>query len=245
MNRFFFLVIAVSLLLNSCTEDSALSDVEISDPSIIAPYILVSRNIDENNNFNSKTEVWLYDKNGNSIELKKGEVRLNHMRMNLKKLAITNAPYYSGENIVSKVELNTNYSFEIELSDGKIYSANVQTQAKDINQLSLPSNYNKQNDMDISWQEIYLHDKMDVQLNRYFMTNTSGGQSFITLNIPSTNILKGTYTITKDNFNNLDGNCYKAIITVSGIKNGTIDNRFNSNRKIISGYSIAKEISVN
>jgi hypothetical protein len=245
MRKLLSFVITISLILTGCTEDSALSDVEISDPSIIAPYILVSRSIDENNNFDSKIEVWLYDKNGNSIELKKGEVRLNHTKMSLKKLILTKAPYYSGENVVSKVELNTNYSFEIELSDGKIYAASIQTQDKDLNQLSLPINYSKQNDMDISWKEIYMHDKMDVQLNRYIKTDTSGGQSFTTLNIPPLNISKGSFTVTKDNFNNLKDNCYKAIITVIGTKNGTIDNSFSSNKKIISAYSIAKETSVN
>jgi len=244
MKKFTTVLILMLAILNSCTQDSALSDVEINDPSVIAPFIAVSRNIDNNNIFSSKIIVWLYDKNGCSIELKKGEVRLNHTRMLLKRLAITNAPYYSGENSLTKVELNANYTIEIELGDGKVYAASVQTQAKDLNQLTLPSYYSKQNNMNISWKDIYLHDNMEVQLIRYFSADSSGGQSFKTIPLPLANISTGNYILSKDNFNLQEGNCYKALITVSGTKNGVIDSRLNLNSKIVSVYSVAKEIII-
>ena len=238
MNKSIIILVITILILSGCLpEESPLSDIEITDPSLIAPSIKLSKSIGENDRVTNKIEVWLFDKNKNSIELKGGEIRVNNNVMKIEEFNITHAPYYSVENTV---ELKTDYQFEIELSDGAIYTASIQTPDKDLKTLNLPSDYNCNNDMNITWKDIYLYDEMNIGLNCYFSGDSSGGQRLSNLDIEKNYYIKGSYTISKDNFNMEDGDIYKAIITLTGIKKGIIDERLILIEKLNQSFQFQK-----
>ena len=138
-----FIILGLFILTSSCLKDSSLSDVELSDPSLIQPSISLTRTRDNSGLVQSKIDVFLWDKNFNSIELKKGKVSVNGQIMQLKKVVITDAPYYTIDPSILKVELNKSYTFTIELSDGKLYQASITTQAIDLTGLLLPNTYYK------------------------------------------------------------------------------------------------------
>ena len=75
------LILIGIVFLSAC--DSALSDVELEDPSLIHPYIKAIREIKYDNTIDYRFEAWLYDKNYNLVELKNGVVKLENTIMDI------------------------------------------------------------------------------------------------------------------------------------------------------------------
>ena len=120
----FFTAIMFSLL-NSCVQESALSDVDIDDPSIIKPVISIDKSINTNSIIYTNI-TWLFDKNNNSIELKSGEVKMNNIDMTLKR-GINNEPYYTIEPFdILPFRLDYTYESEISLSDEEVYTKSTE-----------------------------------------------------------------------------------------------------------------------
>jgi hypothetical protein len=240
MKKEIVILVSILLFVSGCLpEESPLSDIEITDPGLISPSIAVIKNLNYDNDHVNEIEVWLYDKNKNSVELKGGEVRVNDQVLSVKEFNITKAPYYLIKDIV---EVDAEYLFEIELSDGEIYSASIKSPNRDLKEFNLPANYNHNNDMNISWKDTYQYDEMKIGLNRYFSTDTSGGQRLGAIEIESEYYTKGQYTISNEHFDDED---YKAIIELSGFINGQYDDRFGSETEIYCKFSISKEIEIN
>jgi len=75
MNKFASLIV-VPILLLGCKENSALSDVELSDPKLISPEITITKTLNNRGREQTELVVFLNDKNNNSIDLLKGGVHL-------------------------------------------------------------------------------------------------------------------------------------------------------------------------
>lgn len=239
-----YFVICLLFLLSSCMEDSALSDVEISDPSLIQPDISLYRIRDNSGLLTSKIEVFIWDKNYNSIELKKGSVSVNGQIMQLKKLPLTGAPYYTIDTSILKVELNKLYTFTISLGDGKLYQSSINTQSIDLTSLILPAAYNKQDNMTISWAGHDISSEFNIQLACDYNKDNTYGQTSDLFTPNQQERTTGTYVISKSYFNQQAG-IYKATVTLTSKARGTVDSRFRINSTIVSKYIKESECNVN
>ena len=232
------------IMFNSCMEDSSLSDVEITDPSLIEPDINLIRERDNSGRLKSSIIVYLWDKNFDAIELKKGNVSVNGHTMQVEKLVLTGGPYYTIDTSILKVELDELYTFTIELADGQKYEASITTQDIDLYELNLPADYSKLNNMDIIWKGYDIENEFQIQLTCDYRTSTSSGQTSNTL-IPDQNErISGSYIISKSYFNQKEG-IYKATVRITSKTNGTIDPGFRDNSKIYSYFIKESECNVN
>lgn len=244
LNSIFPVGIMIFFILIGCIQDSPLSDIEIDDPSLIAPEIKLKRNRDENGILTSNIEVWLFDKNHNSIRLKNGDVRINDIPLDLTNAPLTNNAYYYSATGLINIEINTDYNFEIELSDGGIYTASVHTPENDLNSLNLPQNYTTNSDMVISWGTIYHYDEMKIKIENHYINSGNQGTETKKINIPPQYIPVGSYGIDKEFFTGTPG-VNSTQITLTGKEYGNIDDRFRDESKIYTEYFVAKETGVN
>jgi len=245
MKNFIYLFgIILTISVSSCLKDSSLSDVEISDPSVIQPSISLTRSRDNAGILTTSIEVFLWDKNFNSIQLKKGKVSVNGAEMQLKKLILTGAPYYSVDTSIMKVELNKLYNFIIELSDGNTYQASITTQETDLYELNLPAGYSKSDNMPIEWKGYETNNNFQIQLECDYRLDNNAGQTSDSFTPNPQERASGTYIISKSYFNQQVG-IYKATVTIESNKHGTIDPRFRTNSEISSSFEKVSECNVN
>lgn len=240
----YYYVFLLLLLISSCTKDSSLSDVEINDPSLIQLDISLYRTRDNSGLLKSSIEVFLWDKNFNSIQLKKGKVSVNGQAMQSKILNFTGAPYYTIDTSILKVELNKLYTFTIELSDGKSYQSTITTQEVDLYSLLLPNTYSRQDDMPIGWFGYDIKNEFYIQLTCDYSFSGKSGQTINSFTPNQQERTNGSYVIPKSYFNQETG-IFKATISVTSKKQGSVDNRFKVNSTIECIYTKESECNVN
>lgn len=238
------LLIGFILICSSCMQDSPLSDVEISDPSLIQPSISLYRTRDNSGILKTRIEVFLFDKNLNSVELKKGRVLVNGYVMQVKELPLTGGPYYTIDASLLKVELNKLYTFIIELADGKAYQGSVSTQETDIFELVLPKSYSRQNNMQISWLGHDISSDLKIELTCNYQTDIRSGQTNNSFTPKQQERSQGLYMIPSSYFNQEEG-IYKATVTVTSKTTGVIDSRFRTYSVIQSIYIKESECNIN
>ena len=244
MKKSICLGLFILIIVSSCMKDSSLSDVEISDPSLIRPDISLTRTRDNSNRLETDIKVFLWDKNFDAVQLKKGSVSVNGNIMKVDKLVLTGAPYYTIDTTVLRVELNKTCTFIIELADGQQYEASITTQNVDLYELNLPSGYSKLNNMDISWKGSEIQNEFEILLTCNYSADSESGQTSDLFTPNYQERLSGTYIISKSYFNQKD-NIYKASVKISSKKNGTIDPVFRSGATIYSYYEKISECNVN
>ncbi|MBN1951138.1 MAG: hypothetical protein JW801_08035 [Bacteroidales bacterium] len=245
MKQLLSFVLPFGFLLAGCgPQNSPLSDIKLTDPSVLAPSIRLVQHIDEDGRESGSIEVWLYDKNGNTVELKDGGVRVNGKDMKVRQVQFTEAPYYSADRIIRDLEPGTTYDFEIILADGKAYKASIKTPEEKLDLLRVPDRHNRNEDMVISWEGIHGYDEMTVKLACYYDRDESQGIKTEDLNIPARFVTQGEFTIGRENFRLNEGEIYKAKVTVSGVQSGEIDKQFAPGSEISCRYSIEQEIKL-
>ncbi len=124
--------------------ESPLSDVPISEPSVIRVLAEADRDIQSSNSSSSLLRVTLYDKHDEFIELKDGHVSVNGQPMSYHMLG----QYERTDN----VKPDFDYTFTVSLSDGSEYSCRVHT-PKDLHQLNLPATYDRKSPLTITWAD--------------------------------------------------------------------------------------------
>lgn len=226
---------AFALVFSQC--DSPLSDVEITDPSLIQTNFVVERALLNDGTVLGALQTTIFDKNLASVELKNGKVKVNGQQMSVNE--ILNIKTY---NIPSAtVNLNTGYDFEVVLADGKNYGGSITTQAKTFTSVTVPSNPSKDNDLTISWNDVYLHDALIITLNLTSPTGTMPGTTFT---LTPVQIQAGTFVIPKSNFAAPAG-ITSVLITLTGVRYGTIDSKFRSGSGTISRMRVEKKVTFN
>lgn len=243
MKKLYLFGLIFFIICNACIEDSSLSDVEISDPSLIKPDISIKRTRGNDNLLETEIKVILWDKNLNAIELKKGSVAVNDKTMELKKMAITQAPYYTINSLNLPIELNTEYVFSIELADGEVYKASITTQQTDLNKLTFPENYSKSIDLEITWEGKETQNPLEIHLYGSY-TNETVGQTYNVFEPNEAEREAGTYKFPKLYLNKEEG-IYKATVKLISEKIGQIDSQFQNGSKIYSKYIKEGEFNVN
>lgn len=229
------LAFAITLFFSHC--ESALSDIEITDPEVLVTNFVVDRTLQDNGTIVSSLHASIFDKNLASVELKNGQVKVNGQKMSVAE--ILNISTYHIPS--ATVNLNTEYIFEVILANGQSYSGTVTTQAKTFTSVTVPASSSVNNDLTISWQDVYVHDALTISVN---LTSPAGTVPGPTFTLTPAQMEAGSFVIPKSNFATPQG-ITSATITLSGAKYGTIDSKFRSGSGTISRMRVEKKVTFN
>ncbi|MBN1185239.1 MAG: hypothetical protein JXB49_23340 [Bacteroidales bacterium] len=222
-----FSILFISLI--SCRE-SALSDVEIDDPSLLKVYGIVWKycNLDSTDAEVDRIILRLKDKTDHSVDLKKGGVQCNGVEM----FSYTDliGPYYAVPSEVAKVKSDSTYNFIVELADGAEYTGNISIDNKHLKSLSVQSSWKWANDdsLTVSWNDV------DEEYTTYILWNITFADGIDHTNessIGSHNVSDvNTYTFPASFFTNETGEVMIKTLKVhlQSEKEGEIDSRFRS-----------------
>jgi hypothetical protein len=211
--------------------------VEITDPSVLQPHFTVQRTLLTSGGTSETIQTVIFDKNLAYVEIKNGQLKVNGQVMRLN--TVLGIPTYSLTS--PSVNVNTPYTFEIVLPDGNSYSGTVTTAAKTFVSLSAPATSNAQSDLEISWQEIYLHDEMEISL---IFTTATGTVTGPVIPLAQDQVMDGSFTIPKSNFATPTG-ITSVLITLTGKENGTTDPKFRNGSEAKALISIQKSVEFN
>ncbi len=227
------LALSITLFFSNC--ESALSDIEITDPGVLHTNFVVERTLTDNGTVLGALHTTIFDKNMASVELKNGKVKVNGEQMSETEI-LNISTYYIPEAIVN---LNTNYDFEVVLANGQSYNGTVTTQQKTFTSLTVPSNSSVGSDLTISWQDIYVHDALTISLN---LTSPAGTVPGPTFELTPAQMQAGSFVIPKSSFSTPQG-ITSVLITLTGAKYGTVDPKFRSGSAVISRMRVEKKVA--
>jgi hypothetical protein len=230
-----FFAFATSLLFSNC--ESALSDVEITDPGLLQTYFVVERTLQDNGTVLSSLHTTIFDKNLASVEIKDGHLKVNGQQMSVAEI-LNISTYYIPD---ATVNLNTTYNFELVLPNGQSHSGTVTTQEKTFTSVTVPSTASVDSDLTISWQDVYLHDDLIISVN---LTSPAGTVAGPTFSLTDAQMQEGSFVIPKSSFATPEG-ITSATITLTGAKYGTIDSQFRSGSATISRMRVEKKVTFN
>jgi hypothetical protein len=226
---------AITLTFSNC--DSSLSDVEITDPSVLQTHFVVERSLLNNGTVLSSLQATILDKNLATVVLKNGHVKVNGQQMTVTEILNVSTYHIPG----AAVDLNTAYNFEVVLPSGQTHPGTVTTQAKTFTSVTVPSNANVDSDLPISWQDAYVHDDLTISLN---LTSPAGTVPGATFTLTEAQMQAGSFIIPKSNFATPAG-ITSVTITLTGAKYGTIDSKFRSGSVTISRMRVEKTVPFN
>ena len=234
----FSLGLLLILFLCSCPGKSVLSEVDLTDPSIICPEIKLTRIRYEDMKLNNKIDVRLCDSKGDYVQLKNGSVSVNGHELGLRE-NILRVSYYTIYHKTLPVEANKEYEFTIVLADGKKYKAAIKTQETDLYQLNVPKKHKKGNDMEISWKGRITEAPLAIYLTCFTGSAGRPGNNYkLEPNKEEQKACK--YLISKELFNNDIDTVTSVRIKLSSEKYGTIDSAFMPGAKIYSCFEVEK-----
>lgn len=222
------------VFLIGCKENSALSDVELTNPKLITPEITLTQQVNERGRQTTELVVFLNDKNNNSIDLLKGNVDLNGKALGVHS-EIGGAPYYTRGNI--ELIPNRKYNFNIHLADDKSYSCFVNSPKQTLTKFDVPEYHNINLPLLVSWDELNstntsytLEMKNDVAVHEY--TLRSGA------------VQSGSHVISSTLLTDTFGeNRTDLVLTLRSVTQGETDPKFDGGSiKIIQ--SISKQITL-
>lgn len=238
--KIIFILVMILFVLNGCTQNSSLSDVNLDDPSLIKPDIFIDKSI-TSNSITYTNATWLLDKNDNSIELKSGSVSMNNKTMTVKH-SFNNAPYYTFENMdILPFQLKATYESEISLSDGTVYKSAVTTREKDLYQLNVPTEQSKSQDLNLSWADAA--NDMDLELTMVLTGHKDTTNYLDVYKFKISNPLTGKYTIPNSYYINRP-ELSQAQLTLEAINTGQINKSFMNGSKITSTLSITRNVNL-
>ncbi|HEX2962849.1 MAG TPA: hypothetical protein VHO43_13710 [Ignavibacteriales bacterium] len=242
MKRKLFIVLFLVLTFGcmGCMQESVLSDVEITDPTVIRPEITFAKS-KEGGSITQSIYAWINDKNNNPVELKNGGVSINGKAMPVKNMM--GLPYYSGLDVVSDIRPGYTYDISIKLKTEKTYNASIKIQEKDLATLTLPASHNRFEDMNISWTEIDPNRELKLEMLNYYKNNNQETTEAFTMYIPQQNLAAGKFSIPSTYFQSTQ-NIFKTRITLSSKVSGTIYEGFRSGSSIESTLSISKTCQI-
>lgn len=226
---------AIILFFSSC--ESSLNDIEITDPGVLQTHFVVERTLLNDGTVLGALNATILDKNLASVELKNGHVKVNGQQMSLTEILNVSTYYIPS----ATVNLNTNYNFEVVLANGQSHSGTVTTQQKTFTSVTVPSNASVNNDLVISWQDVYVHDELIISVN---LTSPSGTVPGPTFNLTPAQMEQGSFVIPKSNFATPQG-ITSATITLTGVEYGTIDPKFSTGSGTISRMRVEKKVTFN
>lgn len=232
------LIATLSLLFASC--ESSLSDEEISNPAVISPQIIVSKDRDYRGLVSYTYECVLADKGGARVALKNGSVSMNSTQMILTKDLI--GSYYTLTTKYVPYLLGTKYTFKVLMANGASYDAVITTPVIDLSALAAPEMVAKTSNMFIQWAGIDSNVTMYLSLKIYYRLD--GQEKFFTRIVEVPNPMAAMFTLTPDQFLSPTGSTYGVEVGLNAEIEGTIDARFGRSRKAIARQSVSKLVGV-
>lgn len=227
------------ILVTGCTQDSPLSDLDLTDPGLIKPDIQISKSTYSTGTISFSHTVWIFDKNDNSVNIQNGKVLIDNIELKLKKAIINNAPYYSVDPSYSlPFEFNKTYTCDIVLSDGKDYSSIVTSRSADIDSFVVPLTHDKSKDLLLRWGPVDPNEKIVLTMVYNFRTDTSSGTGVRDIQI--SNPQSGTALIPKSYFD-ASTHITDATFTLESNIFGTTDKHFRPGSKIHFTINISKK----
>lgn len=226
---------ATTLFFSNC--ESSLNDIEITDPAVLQTHFVVERTLQNDGTVLAALTATILDKNLASVELKNGKVQVNGQQMSLTEI-LNISTYYIPS---ATVNLNTSYNFDVVLANGQKHSGTVTTPQKTFTSLTVPSNASVNNDLTISWQDVYVHDELIITLN---LTSPAGTVPGPTFSLTAAQMEQGSFVIPKSNFATPQG-ITSATVTLTGVKYGTIDSKFSTGSGTISRMRVEKKVTFN
>ena len=218
MNKFASLIV-VPILLLGCKENSALSDVELSDPKLISPEITITKTLNNRGREQTELVVFLNDKNNNSIDLLKGGVTLNNEKLGIQ-TEWGGAPYYTLNNL--ELYANTKYNFVVSLANDNSYNCNVLSPGDLIKSFNVPEYHNMNNDLSVSWGNLTSNAS-----TRYALEISNDNTLSKEINLSHSIINNGGYVISSRLLKQLsEGQRGDFIITLKASTKGKVDHRF-------------------
>lgn len=230
-----FTISAFLLVMQSC--DSPLSDVPITDPTVLKPVMEVEKSISTNGGISNIISCIIYDKNNNLVEIHDGGVKLNGIYMDSAPYGLGGTYYIPSESQPENIELDKTFTFGVMLSDGEVYLSSITTAAFDLTTFTVPSTYQLYSDLHIQWYEDQYSNEMSVKLN------CSTGAVTEEFSIPTSDIQIGEYNIQPGAFpfDQCEEGFY---VHLSSFREGDVDNRFRDGSKITSANSVTKYVSI-
>lgn len=226
---------AIISFFSSC--DSALSDIEVTDPSVLQTHFVVERALLDNGTVLGSLHATILDKNLASVELKNGEIKVNGQKMSVTEILNISTYHLPA----ATVNLDTEYTFEMVLANGETHTGTVTTQPKTFISVTVPSNSSADSDLTVSWQDAYVHDDLVISLN---LTSPAGTVPGATFTLTPAQMEAGSFVIPKSNFATPQG-ITSVTITLTGARYGTIDPEFRSGSGTISRMRIEKKVTFN
>lgn len=230
-------VVAASLTLLFSQCDSALSDVEVTDPGLLQTHFTVERTMQEDGSVIAALQATILDKNLASVELKNAQVKVNGQAMTVAQILGISTYHIPS----ATVDLNKAYTFEIILPNGQSHTGTVTTQAKTFTSITAPATSNANTDLTVSWQDVYAHDEFIITLN---LTSPAGTVAGPTFNLTSAQMQAGTFVIPKSSFATPAG-ITSVTLTFTGVEYGTIDPKFRSGSGTIARMRAEKKVMFN
>ncbi|MDG2152636.1 MAG: hypothetical protein P8K10_01745, partial [Crocinitomicaceae bacterium] len=212
-------LIVAPILMFGCKENSALSDVELSDPKLISPEITITKTLNQRGREQTELVVFLNDKNNNSIDLLKGGVKLNNEKLGIQ-TEWGGAPYYTLNNL--ELYANTNYSFVVTLANDNSYKCSVASPNGLINSFVVPEYHNINSDLNVSWEKLN-----SSAYTSYSLEITNEDTFSKEINLSRSIIKNGGYVISSSLLKQIsDGQRGDFIITLKASTKGKVDHRF-------------------
>lgn len=236
---YFFLLIAI--FFSSCQKESALSDIDLTDPSLVRIEIKLEHEESLVFGITQRILTYVLDKNNDVVEIKNGEIKVENTKLTLSKDPF-NLPYYALNSEQVQIMNDSTYNFTITLSDQKEYKAEVTTPKNRLYNFIVPEQHSATNDLEISWENTN-ENEMQLKGTKYINKNgTIKKKSFNNINVP--NPESGKYTFPTSFFHETDGQVTKVDITLESKNFGKIDDNFKAGSFISAIFSIEKSVVV-
>lgn len=233
--------ICLSLIGLSCS--SPLSDVNVTDPSLLEPQLVVMKSIGTTGNRSVVYTADIYDKNYNLVTLQNGSVKINGFNMNERANLFGGEEYYlQGESEV-KFAPDGTYKFTLTLSDGSKYYGTVTSQSKDLTEFIVPSSQSRTQPIDVSWKDTDPSAAMSIQLVYKYSTDSSSGTGTRTVSISDPS--SGTFSISPSLFTAGQGTTNEVDLTLVSEITGTIDPGFRAGSSTVCKLTIERDVTLN
>ena len=198
MRTLCFLSVFSTVFLAACLR-SPLSDVEITDPTIIRVEAFVEYTND-NGNIDKDIYVVITDKNSQTVKLKNGHVRMNGKELRLDESIRGYTYQYPGKS--DKVGPG-NYTFEVELPDSSKYKGRVEYNVPLPQGFSAPDSWPADRDLEIEWERPPLGWDADFSYQLYL--NDEAGTYPYSKNGTISTSMRSSHIFRAKEFNNKDG----------------------------------------
>lgn len=204
-----------------CACNSPLSDVPVSEPSVLRAIALAERDIGASNTTSSVLMLELRDKHEEWVHLKEGSVTVNGLPMGYDGLGA-----YTRNDAVAP---EATYSFVVTLSDGSTYTCVVHT-PKNLYQFTVPASHNRTTPLTVGWQETDASAGATLSLQ---------GDSVSAQYYPSSSL--GSFTLQPSDLARFHpGETVHLTLRLS--KAGQVDGRFMSTSTASASFSIARNM---